>query len=289
MTQADRGADPAARYRFLDQPVPLAFAHRGGAEHPGNVGLENTRQAFQRAVDLGYRYLETDVHLTRDEVLVAFHDDTLDRTTDGRGAVADLPYASVKSARIGGQEPVPTLAELLTAWPDVRFNIDIKSAAAITALCDVLAETAAFDRVCIASFSEARMRRARRLLGPSVATSFGPRGVAVLKLVPGHWLRRLLLPRHVPCVQVPVRFGVGMVPGRRGGWRLVTERFVRRAHRHGRQVHVWTVDDAESMHRLLDLGVDGIMTDRTDVLRDVLVARGQWHGREPARQTGGGA
>ncbi|MBO0842738.1 MAG: glycerophosphodiester phosphodiesterase, partial [Nocardioides sp.] len=104
-----------------------AYAHRGGARDPEIHGLENTLAAFQHAVGLGYRYLETDVHLTRDGVLLAFHDDRLDRVTDSRGAIAEMSYADVATARVQGEHPVPTMAELLEAFPEASFNIDLKA------------------------------------------------------------------------------------------------------------------------------------------------------------------
>ncbi|MPZ94744.1 MAG: glycerophosphodiester phosphodiesterase [Propionibacteriales bacterium] len=257
-------------YAYLDHDGPLAFAHRGGALHPDNQGLENSRAAFQTAIDLGYRYLETDVHVTRDGVVIAFHDETLDRTTTGTGVIADLPYAEVKEALIGGREPIATLGELFEAWPQARFNVDLKSVGAITPLVELLREHDAFDRVCVASFSESRIRRARALLGPTVATGLGPLAVAVLKFVPFRWLRARLLPPGV-CAQIPLKAGPVELP---------TARFVRRAHDHGKHVHVWTVDDASTMHSLLDRGVDGLVTDRIDTLRDVLLERGQWKAAE---------
>lgn len=263
------------RFNYLAGDTPLAFAHRGGATHPANVDLENSRQAFQTAVDLGYRYLETDVHVTRDGVLMAFHDETLDRCTTGSGKIHELSFAQVREALIAGRQPIPSLAELLIAWPEHCWNIDIKSERAIGPLIEVLREADAFHRVCVASFSEARIRRARALLGPGVATAMGPVGVAVLRFVPGRWLRRRLLPAEVACLQVPHRFR---------GLPLVTPRFLRRAHEHGCQVHVWTVNDEATMVHLLELGVDGIITDRIDTLRDVLIARGEWH-PAPGRTT----
>ena len=259
----------AAAYPFLDFPGPLAFAHRGGARYAGNVGYENSLHAFERAIDLGYRYLETDVHATADGVLLAFHDATLDRVTDGAGHIAELTQAEVRQARIGGRYPIPTLAELLTSWPHIRVNVDVKHAGAIRPLARVVGDLAAEDRVCVASCSLARLRAARAELAPRVATALSPIGVAGLRLLPVPRLRALALASDAPCVQVPIA---------RAGLAVVTPGFVRRAHRLGKQVHVWTVDDAATMSRLLDQGVDGIMTDRIDTLREVLTARGQWYG-----------
>lgn len=262
----------AQDYAFFDHPGPLAFAHRGGAAYAENVGFENSLYAFERAVELGYRYLETDVHASADGVLLAFHDATLDRVTDGAGRISRMTQAQIRRASIGGAYPIPTLAEILSSWPEVRVNVDVKDAGAIEPLARTVQDLTAYDRVCVASFSARRLRRVRRRLGPRVATALGPVGVAGLRLVPAPRLRSLLLSAPVPCVQVPQR-----VPG----LRLVTPGFVERAHRLGKHVHVWTVDDAAAMEHLLDLGVDGIMTDRIDTLRTVLDARGQWPDNPP--------
>jgi glycerophosphoryl diester phosphodiesterase len=255
------------RYAYLDAPTPIGFAHRGGAA----VGDENTTVAFARAVELGYRYIETDTHATADGVAVAFHDDTVDRllgrpADPGRRRVADLSWADLSTLRIGGAAAVPKLEEILDAWPEVRFNIDVKADRAVAPVGDVVRRCRAEHRVLLASFSDARLARMRAAMGPSVATSLGMRGAASL------WASaRTSLPRRLPAnvvaAQVPVRYG---------RLRVVTPRFVRYCHRLGLQVHVWTIDDPAEMHGLLDLGVDGIMTDRIEVLRDVFTARGHW-------------
>jgi glycerophosphoryl diester phosphodiesterase len=247
---------------FLDWPAPLAFAHQG-AHSPDGPG-ENTMEAFEAAVALGYRYLETDAHVTKDGVLVAFHDDRLDRLTGGRGVLGNLPYAEIERALVRGREHIPLLEDLLTAWPDVRVNIDPKHDAAVDPLVDLVERTGTVERVGIGAFSDRRLARVRERLGPCVCTSMGPRQVA----------RFLAATRGLPsgtftaaCIQVPVR---------RGPVPLVTERFVDAAHERGLQVHVWTINDRAEMARLLDLGVDGIMTDRAEVLKTELVERGQW-------------
>jgi glycerophosphoryl diester phosphodiesterase len=223
--------------------------------------------AFEHAVELGFSYVETDVHATADGVLLAFHDDTLDRVTDARGRVAALPWAAVRRARIAGQEPIPRLDEVLDAWPHIRVNVDVKRPEAIGPLLDVLRRTRAVDRVCVGSFSDARLRAVRSAAGPGLATSLGPCEVAALRAACYHESAQRWVPSDVACVQVPV--GIGRLP-------LVDERFVATAHRLGLQVHVWTVDEPTQMHRLLDLGVDGILTDDLEVLRDVLTGRGCW-------------
>ncbi|MGY1581859.1 glycerophosphodiester phosphodiesterase [Streptomyces sp. MN13] len=249
------------RHPYLDHPGPIPFAHRGGAAD----GLENTVRQFRRAVETGYRYIETDVHATRDGKLVAFHDDTLDRVTDGAGRIADLPWAEVRHARVGGSEPVPLFEELLETFPEVRWNVDLKAESALHPFLNLVARADAWDRICVGSFSEARVVRAQRLAGPRLATSYGTRGVLNLRL--RSWGVPATLRRSAVAAQVPET---------QSGIQVVDHRFVRTAHALGLQVHVWTINEPERMHRLLDLGVDGIMTDHIDTLREVMADRGVW-------------
>ncbi|MDQ1602218.1 MAG: glycerophosphoryl diester phosphodiesterase [Actinomycetota bacterium] len=256
------GSGPA-RFAFLEHDGPIAFAHRGGAAG----ALENSFEAFARAVELGYRYLETDVRATSDGVLLAFHDRILDRVTDRSGTVSQLPFAEVRRARISGTAPIPQVADLLEAWPDVRLNIDVKDEAALGPLVELVRRAGVLDRVCVASFSPRRLSAVRRALGPSLCTSLSPLGVARLRLAAGLPPVARLGPALAPCAQVPVRAR---------GVTLVTPGFVRTAHRWGVRVHVWVVDEPAEMNRLLELGVDGVMTDDLVALRDVMAARGRW-------------
>lgn len=219
--------------------------------------------AFEYAVGLGYRYLETDVQVTRDGVLVAFHDDDLARTCGRSGRISELPWREVASARVGGEAPIPLLDDLLGAWPGVRVNIDCKRDEAVDALLAALRRTNAFDRVAVGAFDDRRLARLRAIAGERLCTSLGPLGVTAVRA----GLSRLPLNTGAHAAQVPVR---------QGPVTIVDERFVEHAHRRGLHVHVWTIDDEAEMHRLLDLGVDGLMTDRPTVLRDVLRARGDW-------------
>lgn len=260
---------PATEYGFLadvPQGTALAIAHRGGALHPDLVGVENSLRAFRHATALGYRYLETDVHVTRDGVLLAFHDDSLDRVTDHTGRLAELTLAEVRRARIDGTDPVPTLAELVAEFPRARFNIDIKATAAVAPLAAFVAEHDLWDRVCVGSFSVRRTRRFRRLSAGRVPTAAHIVEILAFRFLPSARLAAALAPGG----------DAFQVPHRRGRWRVVTDGFVRRAHAAGRPVHAWTIDDRREMRELLDRGVDGIFTDRTDVLKDVLIERDQW-------------
>lgn len=267
LPQGEPAPPPAKRrHPFLDGPVPAAFAHRG-ARLPGRDGMENSMAAFARAVGLGYRYLETDVQATADGALVTFHDPTLDRVTDRCGRIAALPYAQVARARIGGTDPVPLLEEVLHTWPRLRVNVDVKGPGAVPALVRVLRRANALDRVCVASFSDRRLSAVRRALGPGVCTSLGPVGVAALRAVSQRRLPARFAPRDAQCVQVPVGFGP---------LRVITPRFLTTAHQLGLPVHAWTIDDPAEMNWLLDLGIDGLITDDVDALRSVLLRRGAW-------------
>jgi glycerophosphoryl diester phosphodiesterase len=248
-------------FPFLDHPGPIPFAHRGGASE----APENSLPAFQHAIDLGYRYLETDVHATADGVLVAFHDDVLDRVTEHQGRIDQLTWADVSEARIDGREPIPLLEDILTTWPDVRVNIDPKADSSVAPLIEVLRRTGAIHRVCVGSFSDERIDRVRDALGPELCTGMGPdEFIGLIRAFQGE--------------DVTFRSQAAQIPPRDHQDRLLASpELVEVAHAHGIVVHVWTIDDPDEMRSLLDAGVDGIMTDRSAVLREVFEERGIWH------------
>lgn len=221
---------------------------------------------------MGFAYLETDVHLSADGVVVAAHDERLDRVSDTDGAIAGMTWREISRARLAGSEPIPTLEELLDAFPDSRFNIDAKSDAVVDPLMDLLVRRDALDRVAVGGFSQDRLIRMRNRLGGGLCSAAGPREVAALVARARVGATQRTAQVDFGCIQVPVTHR---------GLTLVTPRLVDFAHRIGVQVHVWTIDDPSEMHRLLDLGVDGLMTDRPSVLREVLVDRGSW---SPARE-----
>jgi glycerophosphoryl diester phosphodiesterase len=246
-------------------PAFLPIAHRGGSLHPANIGHENTIEAFQVAVDLGYRYLETDVHATRDGVLVAFHDDRLDRVTDGAGRISDHTFAALSHIKVAGKYSIPRLEELFEAFGAAYFNIDIKQPGGEEPLAAAIKRCRAQSRVLVTSFSLRRLRRFRRLIGAEV-----PLGAGTLVVTSQLALFRLGIERRVSdsvALQVPLRSGP---------LRVVDEQFVAAAHRAGLKVHVWTIDEADEMNQLIDLGVDGIISDRIDVLKQVCLSRGIW-------------
>jgi len=250
--------------------VPIA--HRGGAaEAP-----ENSVTAFEHARSLGYDYMETDVHLTADSVVVVIHDPVLDRVADRPGVLRELTWAEVRCARLADGGPIPRLDELLAAWPELRWNLDAKHDAVVGPLVETVRAAGALQRVCVTAFSDARIADARRLAGPLLCTSTGPAATAALRaasLAPRS-LRRWGGSRGAS----PGPAGALQVPPRWHGLPVVDNRLVTAAGQRGLALHVWTVDDEAEMDRLLDLGVDGIMTDRPSLLRRVLTRRAQWPG-----------
>ena len=248
---------------FLDNGgLPIALAHRGFSLD----GLENSMAAFQAAIDLGYRYLETDGHGTADGVAVALHDTTLDRTTDAKGDVHRLSWREVRHIRIGGVEPIPKLEDVLGTWPEARVNIDVKAPSGIEPVAEAIERTGAHDRVCLASFSSERRRATIARLSRPVAAS--PSTSEIARFAAAALLgRQPRLPADVSVLQVP--HGIGPV-------RVASRALVTAAARAGAPVQAWTVNAASTMTSLLDAGVTGIFTDRADRLKEVLVARGQW-------------
>jgi glycerophosphoryl diester phosphodiesterase len=261
---------------FLQGPLPLAFAHRGGSL----LWPENTMVAFRGAVEVGYRYLETDLHATRDGVLVLIHDDTLERTTDGSGFIWDHTLAELKRFDAGyhfspdggsaypyrGQGvTVPTLEEVLEAFPDVLLNVDMKQEEppVVAMLADFIEKRGVQERFLVTSFADRRVREFRRRSGGRVATSGAMRETLRFWLASRLRLERLLR----------IRYDALQVPARHGSLTVVDRRFVAAAHRRGLHVHVWTVDEPAEMRRLLALGVDGLMSDRPDLLREVVDAK----------------
>lgn len=252
-------SDGGRTWPFLEWEGPIPVAHRGGAaEQP-----ENTMAAFAAAVDLGFRYVETDVHATADGVLLVFHDHTLDRVTDRTGDIGALPYAEVRRALVA-DEPIPRLEEVLASWPDLRVHVDAKHLPAAAPLVSAVERAGAQDRVCIGSFSDRTVRALRRLAGGRICTWMGRAEILSLRLAS----LGLPVPRTAAgCTQVPVR---------QGRLRLVDERFVATARRRRVGVHVWTVNDREAMEWLLDLGVDAILSDTPTLLKQVFTERGLW-------------
>jgi glycerophosphoryl diester phosphodiesterase len=242
---------------YLQWDGPIPFAHRGGTGH----APENSMAAFEHAVALGFRYLETDVHRSSDGVLAAFHDSNLLRTCGVDAEIADLTWNEIAELRIDEREQIPKMSDLLQRWPEHRFNIDCKSDDALPALIAMVEEFDLLDRICVGSFSLKRLRKLRSALGPRLLTALSPIEIGTLRFtgrLPGSHRR------------------AAQVPPSSGRLTVVNDRFVRSAHRAGIPVHMWTINDEAETHRLLNLGVDGIMTDNVEMLRSVFDDRGLW-------------
>ncbi|MBU4213065.1 MAG: glycerophosphodiester phosphodiesterase [Actinobacteria bacterium] len=243
---------------YGDADVPLVIPHRAGA----GLATENTVRAAHRSLSLGHRYLETDARTTRDGVVVAFHDRTVNRLAGVGGAISALTWEEIGALRLRDGTRVARLDTLLNAWPSVRWSIDVKDPATLPALLAVLRTTGATRRVCLAGTRDRWLAAARDELGEGLATALGWESIGRLL----GW-GRFRLPGYLPSyVHVPYALV------RRGGARRVVER----AHGAGLRTVVWGLDDPVAMHRLLDAGVDGLISDRADVLREVMVARGTW-------------
>ena len=247
---------------YLTHEHPLRFAHRGSRV----LWPQNTMAAFQGAVDLGYRYLETDVHVSRDGKVVVFHDDGLERLTEGQGRVWDHDWSYLRTLdaahlfdpahghpRRGTGVAMPLLEEVLATFPAACLNVDLKQEGIEEAVAAEIRRLDAEDRVLIGSFHDQRISRFRAVTEGRVATSAGPREVtrALTSAMAGR-----AVGGAADALQIPPR--------------VATKRLIEGAHRGGKQVHVWTVNDPAEMRRLLDLGVDGLISDRPDLLNEVV-------------------
>jgi glycerophosphoryl diester phosphodiesterase len=261
-------SDARVTHPFLELERPgtvRAIAHRGGV-----APVENTLAAFATAVALGYRHLETDLHVTRDGVLVVAHDPTLVRVAGDRRAIADLTLAELTAVRVGGQETIPTFVELVDAFPDARLTVDLKCDAAVTPFLRMLDERPGLlDRLCLGSFSSDRVEAVRSTFGERLMTAATPR--ETLRLLAAVRLRRRPPRLAAGCVAVPERY-----PHERRGVALADVRFLEVAAEAGLAVHVWTVNDPERMQALVGAGAAGIVTDELAELRRVLAAAGRW-------------
>jgi glycerophosphoryl diester phosphodiesterase len=251
---------------YFSHEHPIRLAHRGSRV----LWPENTMTAFQGAVDLGYRYLEIDVHVSRDDRVVVFHDDRLERLTDGVGRVWDRTWDELQALDTahnfkpkeafplrGTGLKIPLFADLLQTFPEALFNIDLKQAGIEEVVASEIERLDAQDRVLIGSFRDWRIREFRRLTHGRVAVSAGPRELAQAV---------------ASCrVGLPVR---GIADALQIPRRIASARLVDSAHKAGKQVHAWTVNDSDQMKALLAMGVDGIITDRPDVLNEVLFGMG---------------
>ena len=242
---------------FLDGTPPRIIAHRGLALHHA----ENTLGAFGAALEAGADILETDVHLSKDGVVVIAHDSDLERVADRPGLVSQYTAVELSDMDLGHVEGFPTLAEALHAFPEARWNIDLKIPGVVDGCVDAITSACAIDRVLVTSFDEDTRAQAVQAL-PGVASSATSRHIIAGRVISwmGLPLSSWKLPGDIVALQIPPAHA---------GLALVTPSMIRLAHRKGLEVHVWTINDVKDMERLWSMGVDAIVTDRTDLAVEV--------------------
>lgn len=255
---------------YLNYPKPLVIAHRGGSE----FGPENSWDALTGCVRAGLTHIETDVHTTSDGVAVLLHDPHVQRVTNGHGPLAKMTWQQARKLRDHNGNPLVRLDEALQTFPDTRWNLDAKAWPSVNAIAQCLRRIGGRQRVCIASFSDLRLRRIRTLLGPLVTTSYGPAGIARLTAAAAtnNDVAQKTILAALPdknaglgCVQVPVNAGP---------IRIITPKFIELCHNRGLDVHAWTINDPTQAAQLVEMGVDGIVTDIPATIADKLRTKG---------------
>ena len=235
----------------------FSFVHRGGAEE----ATENTLEAFKHASDMGFVFMETDIQGTKDGEVVVFHDHDLSRMAGINKKIEDLTFKEVKQIELIGGGRIPSLDELLSSFPQLRFNIDFKTENSIESGVNIILNHNALNRVCLASFSTSRLNKIRKLAGPNCCSSMGQLEIVYL----------LFKSRHLPFPKVEGH--CAQVPPSQWAIPIVTKKFVDYAHKENKFVHVWTIDKKSEMEGLIELGVDGLMTDKPTTLMEVIRER----------------
>ena len=267
-------SNPAAERAYYsdDMNYPLVIAHQGGDE----VWPGDTLFAYQNAAALGVDVLEMDIHISLDGVLVLMHDEKVDRTTDGTGEIESMTLAELKQLDAGydwsldeGQTfpfrgqgiTVTTLEEVFQAFPEKHMTIEIKksNASMVRPFCELIRKYEMQDKVLVASFYDDKIKEFR-VECPEVATSSAKQETTVFVLLSKAFLSGFYSPKFLSL----------QVPEESGGITVMTEAFVRAAHARGLAVEVWTINDKETMQKLISWGVDGIMTDRPDILMELV-------------------
>jgi len=246
-------------FEYLENQKFIAFSHRGGALE----NKENTIEAFQKSVDIGYRYIETDVQNTKDDKLVIFHDDDLVRINNQNIKIAEITYEELENIFIFDDQIIPLFEDTINNFSKINFNIDPKTDRASVLLKNLLINRNDLERFCIGSHFQHRLDLFNLNKFEKMAISMSRQ--EVIKLYINQYL--YLFKQATPCVQVPTSFK---------GITIVNEKLIKFIHDQDKKIHVWTVDDQDEMQRLIDLGVDGIMTDRPSLLKEILIKNNLW-------------
>lgn len=247
-------------FKYLENQKFTAFSHRGGALE----NKENTIEAFQKSKELGYKYIETDVQNTKDDKLVIFHDNDLIRIANKNIEISKIEYSELKKIPIFKNQKIPLFEDVINNFKSINFNIDPKSNRAAFLLQKILIERSDLDRFCIGSHYQSRLNLFQLDQFKNMATSMSR--MEVLKFFINRYYS--LFSMNTPCLQVPVSFK---------GITIVSKKFINFVHEKNMKIHVWTVDSADTMQDLIDLGVDGIMTDRPSILKEILIKNNLWN------------
>ena len=239
----------------------MGIAHRGATD----TFKENTMQAFSAAYELGFRNFELDVHVSRDRHVFVCHDNNLERIIGERLFLSKLSSSEIRALENSHGYKIPTLLEVLEEFPDVQLNIDAKSWKSVFPLCEVIKNTSCYHRICIGGFNDLRVYKIISNLKLPVCFSLGPLGSIYFYISFIFNKKRVF---NAGCLQVPDIFL---------GKKIVTKEFVKFAHQCGLKVHVWTINDELKMRNLVELGVDGIMTDNCVGLKKVMKEYDLWH------------
>ena len=246
-------------FEYLNNYKFIPFSHRGGSIEND----ENTIEAFDKSISLGYKYLETDVQHTKDNKLVIFHDNNLKRICNLDLEISNIYFQELQNIKIFNKHSVPLLSEVLNIWPNIYFNIDPKTERAAYLLLDELKKQKDLSRFCVGSFNSESLNIMREGFKDEICTSMSQDEVI------NYFINRIIpvSKNNAPCVQIPMYFY---------GVKIVTKSLVEHVHDIGKKIHVWTINDENEMKTLIDYGVDGIMTDRPNKLKEVLIERKLW-------------
>ena len=229
-----------------------------GLSHRGNSKkfIENSFEAFNSVIQLGYKYIETDLRMTLDNEVIAFHDPDLKRLFNLDLQVKDLTFNEINNLFKEQNSSLLTLEDALKKFPEINFNIDLKVSKVIQDSIRVVADLNAFDRVCFASFHSSHTEKVLRHNQKAIV-SMGMKDIALFKFLKLNY-------KNIKIIQIPLKWK---------GIKVLTRNLIKKAHKSNLQVHVWTINDRKTINNLIDLGVNGIVTDEPELLMEIMKER----------------
>ena len=218
-------------------------------------------EAFEQSINLGFKYIETDVRATKDNKLVIFHDPDLKRMLNLEIDISSINYDELSSYKINGVHKIPTFLETVSSWPNINFNIDPKSDKSAELLISELKSVGNLDRFCVGSFDSTKLNKIRNAFDNKLCTSMGTNEVINFYFLRFFGINSI----NTPCLQLPYF---------KNGFKIITAKLIRDAHKFNKKVHAWTIDDPKEISELLDMGIDGIMTDSPELLKNEVAKKG---------------